>query len=681
MSSINIGSQLFINRNDDCHQIHSWVQDMASHGLHYIRLFLSWDLLERQAGQWQFEQFDAAFDAAAEHGMEIVGTLMSVSPPGWMRATQGMQDIGDLDDASFFAASMDYIDRVVSRYASHPALHSWIAWNEPSRPLAQNNPQHVGQFRSFLKEKYHTIEALNEQSFQQYENFEQILDSNQSGSALEFKSYTGDIDWLEFTTATLNKQIRNIVERCRASDQQHPIHINPHRISQCMSHCGQDIWQQAPICDFIGSSVHPAWHSVRFAKNRIQQSVAQFADMMRSATPDKNDLFWVTELQGGPTVFSAFEASGPRPQEIRQWIWESIGSGAKAVLFWCYNDRDDGFEAGEWSLLQQNGKPGKRLAAIKQSIDEIKQHHALLEHSKPHQGEIGILISSASWNLSVVEGEGEDVNNPRNQQMASDAVCGAYALAQDAGFEVRFIHEDTLNVLEAETFSCLLVPSCTALKTDSISALQRYANDGGHIIADGLCGWKDSSGSLARSQQEHIAQLFGGSVAEIYGASTETFSYGQQQSPASLFELQFDSGHALGHWRDGSPAVIKQTHQAGSATRIGTVFFQAYFMQPETTRLVLFQDLLPSQLQPPIRIEPSTSIRLRRLQHNDGELCVLMNTGAATTCSLQSHQSYTVFDEQGQELADAEISLSSHAVRLLLLKKIQQTSPLSSVGS
>ena len=678
MSTVKLGCQLFINRNDSCDQIRQWVDGMATHGFHYIRLFLSWDLVESSDG-WHYAQFDSAFDQAAERDMEIVATLMSVSPPGWMRLTDGMQDVANLDDPELWSRSLRYIDHMVQRYAKHPALHSWILWNEPSRALDRNDPQQQRAFSQFLQEKYTNINALNECYFRQYEHFEQIAElQQQQAHQLEFKSYSGDVDWLEFTCSDLTHKLSIIAERCRRIDATHPIHINPHRISQVMSACGQDIWQQAQVCDFIGSSVHPAWHSTRFTADRIQQSVALFADMMRSATSDKNNLFWVTELQAGATIFSAFHASGPRPHELQHWIWESIGSGAEAILFWCYNDRDDGFEAGEWGLIQGGQQQSQRLQAISACINEIQRHDALLRNSKPHQGEIGILISSANWNLSFIEGEGDDKHNLRNQQMASDALCGAYALAQDCGFEVCFIHEDELS--EKILPACLLLPSITALNDSSIDAIERFVDNGGHIIADGMFGWKQANGRLARARQDALAKLFGAAVSDIYGGSQQSLQFHEHTHAARLFEVAFnESDSCIARWQNQTPAILHKQHaNAGSACRIGTVFFQQYFIEATSATRALFRDLLAQELQPPVQQAVfNNEIRLRRLDDADGEIVILINTGDPQTCQLNCHEHFSLFDCNGQQVDTQHIHLSQHQVQIMALRPALVPSPPS----
>ena len=133
-----IGSQLYINKEDTAEQVRGWIDKMSENGLRLVRLFMIWDQLEPEQEVWNFEVYDACFDRAAEHGMGVIPTLMCVSPPGWMKISGGTQDIANLDDPTFRKKAMSYVEKLTMHYCEHPALHSWILWNEPSRTISES---------------------------------------------------------------------------------------------------------------------------------------------------------------------------------------------------------------------------------------------------------------------------------------------------------------------------------------------------------------------------------------------------------------------------------------------------------------------------------------------------------------------------------------------------------------
>lgn len=61
--------------------------------------------------------------------------------------------------------------------------------------------------------------------------------------------------------------------------------------------------------------------------------------------------------------------------------------------------------------------------------------------AKPEKPDIWMLFSEDCWNLSWLEGQGENVEEPRNNQMAPDALCGEYLMCADLGLQVGIVYE------------------------------------------------------------------------------------------------------------------------------------------------------------------------------------------------------------------------------------------------
>ena len=64
---------------------------------------------------------------------------MAQSPPGWMQISHGSQDIGPVDDPEYWQQALTWAETIVQHWSAHPALHSWILWNEASRVLSQQD--------------------------------------------------------------------------------------------------------------------------------------------------------------------------------------------------------------------------------------------------------------------------------------------------------------------------------------------------------------------------------------------------------------------------------------------------------------------------------------------------------------------------------------------------------------
>ncbi len=644
MRSVRIGSQLFINKTDTTEEIRAWVTQMHQAGLRLIRLFIVWDHVEPREGLWRFDLYDACFERARELSMGVVPTLMAVSPPGWMRAAPGPQSVADLNDPVFWHRALEYVRRVVTRYHDSTALDSWILWNEPSRAISPTEHA-VRDWHSFLLNRYTNIDALNARYFWEYESFDQVAFPAAQGNE-GFGGYVEQLDRIRFAVADLQERLAGIRDTVREIDREHPVHVNPHGLADDHLGEGQSIWQEAEVVDFLGCSAHPAWHATRFPPERLHQSIAFFCDLIKSASPDPAKRFWVSELQGGTTITSAQQAFCPTPGQLRHWLWESIGSGAEAVVFWCFNTRKQGYEAGEWGLLNQQGRPSERLDAVADVAVTIQKHQDLFDNAVVPQSAVRILYSDANMALASVDGRGSrgrDRDNPRNDLMAVDALVGAYLLCADVGYHTEFLSVEELSAGKGlEQVKMLILPGMTVLNKACIEHIRAFVRAGGTVVADGLLGYKDADGALAPDSREAAADVFGCDMQDVI-ARREPFEVrGQWTFPGWFLEIplsaQADS-ETVGTFASGAPAVVIRRHHKGVAVRIGTTFFQRYFAHPSGDHRRFLASYLKGMALEPVRLSnPSAGLRMRTLALDDGLLCVLLNYGPTRTATLETSQ-------------------------------------------
>jgi len=632
-----LGSQLFINKEDTPDAVKAWVRQMNEHGLKVIRLFMVWEQLEPTPGGWHFDNYDACFEAAEQYGMRVVPTLMSVSPPGWMKLTPSMQAIADLDDAEFREFAHGYIQKVVIRYRAHPALDSWILWNEPSRTIAKT--KHARRaFSQYAREQFKDIAAYNAYTYVKYDSFDQleaVIDEEVAPGQLPFKSFAEQMIWTRFSVHNLSRHLKDIAEQIRFQDTKHLIHVNPHNLQMDMQSSGQSIWKEAEVVDFLGCSGHPMWHSLRFPEERYGQSIAFFADLMKSATRHPQGLFWVTELQGGTTLYSSHRGFTPSRDRIKQWIWEGIGCGAQAVVFWCFNSRNSGYEAGEWSLLSARGEPSDRLLAVREVSKTLEQYGSLFAEASPEEPFAIILYSEASLALGEAEGEGMDPQNARNKNMYMDALTGAYMLLSDLSIPVVFRNEERFVGEDIPASIQLIVLADTVvLGEGELQQLQLFAEGGGWVIADGLTGWKDGYGMLDRQVQEGAGALFGSDVADIemiHAKGKIESPYGPIKSWFYQLPLVLEGAECAGTFDNGQTAISRREWGNGGFIRIGTRLFQSYFVDPEgaegarsfieaVTRGLTLRSQTNSE-------QERSSVRTKRLVHPRGDILFLTNDG------------------------------------------------------
>jgi beta-galactosidase len=627
---------LFVNPDDSPMLLLDGLAVLHDAGLQLVRLFLDWNRIEPREGVLQWSPYQEIFDEAAARDMKVVPTLTATYPPGWMNLTHGLQDCANLDDPQVMERSLAHVRAVVKRFRDHPALDSWILWNEPGRTPQLESPQVLAALQTALEQRYETVEAYNACHFRPVRAFRDILLSAEDLRRTGFVSHRIKCEWLDFSVENLQHKLAMLAREVRGLDPEHPIHVNPHRVSQCLADKGQSLWRQAGVVDFMGCSSHPAWHSVRFRREHYGHSVAMFADLARSASRAPDHYFWVTELQGGSTILSAFEPLTCRKGESRLWLWESLAAGAKAVVYWCSNARTDGYEAGEWDLLDSSGRPTPQLEEISDVWKTLAPWRDLLAAARPSPADVGILISEESNRLDLVEGTDNSPGNPRNSQRGSDATCGAYLLAAQSSLEVAFFDLDRFLETPIEDLPpVLLLPSLTVVSAKVIQQLEAAAHAGRLVLGDGFFAWKDPFGRLAREEQKLADELWGAAcVGHEAIPESESFAFEDTRLGAFFVRTMFVLGDAVpaGAWTDGRPAVVRKACSAGAACRIGTQFFQRYFLRAEPDALETFQHLLEPWVSPAFQLaKPVEGVRLRSLRSEKGDFAIVINSGTAAT--------------------------------------------------
>ena len=677
--TVYLGSQYYVNTGDSPAQIRAGIGAMARAGLKLVRIFLQWTHVEPRRDRWDWAQYDALFAAAAEGGLGVIVTLTALHPPGWMKISFGPQDLGPLDDPVYMERAKDYVRRAAARYASHPALHSWILTNEPTLFLPRDEAV-LRRFQRFIEQKYAgDIEALNRRSYQQLDSFSEVTLAGTEGG---FSGYTGRLNWLDFMVYRLMEILAEIKETLRATGDRHPVHVNPHNLVGDIYHQGQSIWAEGRLVDFMGCSTHPSWHSTRFLPDRLHQSVALFADLMRGATRAPDRYFWVTEMQGGTNIYSGETYLGPSGEDLRSWIWESIGAGAKASVFWCFNFRLQGFEAGEWSLVDQQNRPSPRLDEVSQIAAFLKTHQATFAASHPPRAQVALLYSEATWKLGSVEGQGRDPAYPRNNHMGADALVGAWMSCADAGLSVDILDEIDLQNGLAQGYPAFLLPGCTALEEASLPALRTYVEAGGALLADGLCGYKDPDGWLRDVSRHPLNGLFQAAVGDIQAVpeAQTTTTLEDLSLPVWFLKVALEpgpGGQVLASFTEPNPrpALVEAVAGRGRTLRLGTVFFQHYFQHPDPAAFAPLLTWLNLPTEPAALLNPSPHLRLRRLDLPEGALLVLLNAGGPVTARLQFApvRRLTRLTRAGEEPVETgsgllEISLAGQSTEVFICK-------------
>lgn len=482
-----IGAQVFIEPGQSEAQIDGWFKTLKDHHFEVCRIRMFEYHMKRPDGSWDFKLFDQAFASAEKYGIRIFATLFPLDASGQMKSFKFPTDEGH---ASRIA---DYIDAVVNHYKGHPSLYAWVLINELGRSkLPMQNPYTRDRFEEWKSQNEVTTDKTEYIKLPYYEDeFFRVHNT----------SYLG---WL--------------AEAVRKHDPVTCLHVNTHAIHHILSEYEYQKWDD--ILDSHGSSLHPSWHFGDFDREQYALAVASANDIVREAGRDLP--FWVTELQGGNNTASSVFPLCPTRDEIAQWLWTSVGSGAEGIIFWTLNPRAVGFEAGEWGLLDYTDQPSDRLEMAGRVSESILNHKSLFRDASPVQAKVHLLYNNESYyaeKQSFIYG-GDMLG--RNPHATILSLMSYYEALVQQGVTPQFHNIDYFSVEERNCAGeVAIVPNLICITQSQWEQLTRFVARGGKLIVSGLSGYYNQYAQCAFRLGEYPSEMLGACLTEFKVAGPE----------------------------------------------------------------------------------------------------------------------------------------------------------------
>lgn len=478
-----IGAQVFVEPGQDSVQIDHFFRTLSDGGLSVarIRMFGS-HIMPQGAATPDFSLYDRAFAAAERYGIKMFATLF---PP-----TDELSDVGGFKfpyDEKHLSDVADYIKAVVGHYHASPALYAWVLQNEPGTGLskAQDTPLSQRMRAEWEKTRPHS----------------------------ERDGYLkADFSDQEFLSWYLDWYLGWIADRIRETDTVHPLHINPHQILETLPE--YDFAAYGRYLSSLGVSMHMSWHFGYFDRAEYPLGVSVMADIIRSGAGENP--FWITELQGGNVTASGKKPLCPTAEETAQWLWTGIGAGAEGIIFWTLNQRMAVSEAGEWGLLNFQGRPSDRLEAAFSVAAAVKNNADLFGRAKPVKSSITLLYNKES--LWIQRHNADVIKDAKNDGRSRGAVMKSLVAAYDAisawGVVPDICDMERFDWSEPEGRTVVL-PHTISIPTVYDEQIRQFVQDGGTLIMTGLAGFYDEFMRCRYMGGFPLEDVFGAGLSEF----------------------------------------------------------------------------------------------------------------------------------------------------------------------
>ncbi len=648
-----LGAEVYVEPGNTHQQIDGWMKVLGDNHMPLARVFIMSAAVQPTHGQWNFTLYDDVFASAQQHGVGILATLDLHYP---VRNSDQQEQ------------NNEYIARVVERYKTNSALDSWLLVNEPGHGPGTDELAIAG-FRAWLENKYQTIESLNRAwspRGRAFESFAEVMPET-SRKGWECANWA---DWITYGRAYQTRQLENISKAVSIHDQAHQIHVNPHALMGNLAAMSDNLPAWRPFLTSLGASLHPAWHfGLLRSRDQFPLGVSYICDLIRGASEPQ--AFWVTELQGGNNIYSGTRPLYPDAKDIGQWLWVSLGSGADRVIFWLLNARESGTEAGEWSLLDLQGRSSERLQAAADVVKVLEKNREFFAGARPVEPPIAIILSLETMTLQLRYG---DANAHLREAL------GLYEALNDLGIPARIKHFDDYPWRLAASNQVVILPHVSSISAKQAEDLAAFVADGNRAFVTGLTGFFDPLSHVWPMRSFPLAEVLGGNLKEVrYLGSTElVLDRPALRLPVADLVADIDniSGLELGA---GAGRVIATSKMTGTGQTIwipSLVGNGAWFGDHAPITDLLKRTLKDAIHTVPFRFaDRCPGLVLRTLRNGNAYVTIIANgSGTPASCRLAVPPGFVPSFLVGnkRELVKSQAKMEGHETLVVMWKHLMQ---------
>ena len=636
---IEVGAEVWIEPGQTTEEVDIWFRRMAENKMHSARIFLMWNYLETAPGVFDFTIADRAFKAAKKYGLEIEATLFCTHAPAFYgeQYAYRTQRHTLLWSREIQAKSAKFIEACVTRYRNHTSLGAWWILNE-ARGFTATSPLAVEFTQEWLTKKYGTIDALNEAWRTAYKSFDEVRYNGEWISNKAFYATGANYDWCDIQRDFLTYNFRWIGEQIRKHDAKHPVTTNP--ADFFFSADKYDLAEYRNILDIFGASMHASWQLRAMNRDQYGYAVTGICEILRSHAP--NNHFWVSEMQGGNNIFSGQTPICPDRNDLAQWVWSSIGTGARKVIYWSTNYRRQSGEAGEWGVFGFKGEDTDRSLVTKEINEVLEKNDSFFAESKPELESVTIILSPETQRMlrhirkdNVGVREWDIMAQTRTSFMWYEALL-------ELGHQPQMRYMSDYEWEKRGEGDVAIIANAAALPSYEIPRIEGFVERGGKVIIEGLTGFYDENAVFTSLTKFGLERLVGGVFEDIRMRELPLYfeldGIGKVQGHAwhPIIRATAPTAEIIGSGTEGNVA-LRNTLGKGEVWWLAPSISMSCATRNDSADLAkVCASLLNNELQKqPFRFAGYADGALMRVLRSGNEYVTIITNNLRTPCSLR----------------------------------------------
>lgn len=631
-----------------------WATDarmMREMGISIVRMAeFSWSKWEPAEGEFHFEDLDEVIDILAREGIDCILGTPTAAPPAWIiRKDPDIQPVDVHGHRRFFGgrhhdcqsnpAYREHIRRFVTAFARHYAGNPHVVGWQVDNELGNSHsdlcfcPHCEKRFRSWLQEKYGTVEKLNAcwgtafwsqdlASFDEVTAPRDTVTGHNPSQELDWKRFCSDLvlDFHAFQAEILRREA--------------PGKFITHNMMGFSDKV--DYFKLSEQLDFASQDQYPVGHWTDDPRGYHAPHQAADLDLIRSAA---HKPFWVMEQQSGITGWETLGRT-PRPGQLALWAMQSIAHGADTVVFFRWRTCTMGTEQYWHGILPHNGVPGRNYRELKALMSESSPVLDRVQGSV-FQKEAAILHSYDQAYAMTIQPHSPGLEY-RGHLMRY------YCALHRRNVPVDFVREQD----DWSGYKMVIAPFQFLMTPELSEKMHAYTERGGTLVLDFRCGVKDATNRVIADDALPclVNDLCGLKVTDYdcLGEDRGLVRWGDQTYPTEMWNdlIEADPAEPLAvydsEFYSGTPAITVNRYGKGRVYYIGTGMTEALADRMVTEWLD--HDLIQPVLDAPAGVEVTCRQR-------DGESYYFVLNHLAEECRVPVPEAWQPLD--GKEKGNA----------------------------
>ena len=572
-----------------------WKDDllrMRRHGISVVRIGeFAWNKIEPVEGNFTFEFFDRFLALAAETGMGVIFGTPTAAPPAWL-TTQYPEVLNAKKDGALFrhGARRHYnynspiyrrftariVEKIAAHYGGHPCVIGWQIDNELNCETDEfYSESDTAAFREFLRDKYGTLDALNEawgtvfwnQTYtawaEVYLPRPTIHDTVNPHQALDY------IRFVSHSARSYAKLQSDIIRKhCKPGDFITTNGLFSSLDNHRMTTESLDFYTYDSYPNFAYCLSEDPEHSDDLNDRKWSRNLSE----ARSISP----CFGIMEQQSGPHGWNTrMEAPSPKPGQMSLWAMQSIAHGAGYVGFFRWRTCTMGTEMYWHGLLDYSNRDNRRLAELAELYQKTRAIAAVA--ASRYQARFAVLKDYDNvWDAKI---------DRWHERVEQTSEAGIFQAAQLTHTPMDYVYlTESLRLEDLQHYPVLFYPHVVILSPERAALLEAYVEAGGVLVLGCRTGYKDLSGKCPMHKLPGLLQkLAGADVTDFTFVAPNdgriTVDWEGTELEAAVFNDILEplgDAKALGAYTSsyyaGKPALIRNAWGKGAAYYFGSAF-------------------------------------------------------------------------------------------------------------